>query len=230
MDPDCISEDEAIRLLQPAPWRRMAVIGDSVAAGIRERLTGYVDECFANRLGEALRASRPDFSFVNLGVRDLRIREIIDTQLPVALDFAPDVALVVAGGNDVLGRTFDPEQIIEDLDDLLEPLAVIGTHIITVGLFDLARSGLLPAEYQAEMVKRFDRLDAITRNAARRVDGLHINTHIHPRSADPSIYASDRIHCNARGHSIAFAAIVHEVAASGRWWPRTWHPEHVPSD
>ena len=66
-----------------------------------------------------------------------------------------------------------------------------------------------------ELAARFDELDQLTVDAVEAVNGLHIDTHHHPRSADPAIYADDRIHCNARGHAIAFAALVTRTGRLG---------------
>jgi lysophospholipase L1-like esterase len=220
LDPDCISPIRAVELLSGAPWQSLVVVGDSVAAGVRQPLDGYLDECFTDRLGHTLAVTRPGFRYQNLGVRDLRLQQIIDSQLAPAVDFRPDAAVVVAGGNDVLGRRFDPGYVRDRLDVLLGALAESGADVITVGLFDLARSGLVPPAMRDELAARFDTLDQLTIDAVEAVDGLHVDTHHHPRSADPAIYADDRIHGNARGHAIAFAAIATALAASGRWWPR----------
>lgn len=227
VDPDCISPTRAVTLLSDAPWQSLVVVGDSVAAGVRQPLDGYLDECFTDRLGHALGATRRDFRYQNLGIRDLKLHQVIDTQLAPAIEFRPDAAVVIAGGNDVLGRKFDPAYVKDRLDALLGPIAETGANIITIGLFDLARSGLVPPEMRDVLVDRFDELDQLTVDAVAAVDGLHIDTHHHPRSADPSIYADDRIHCNARGHAIAFAAIVTELAASGHWWPAAPSLEEV---
>lgn len=219
LDPDCVSPARAVELLSGAPWQSLVVVGDSVAAGVRQPLDGYLDECFTDRLGQTLAATRAGFRYRNLGDRDRRLQEIIDAQLPPAIEFAPDAAVVIAGGNDALGRRFDPGYVRDRLDALLGGLAETGVDIITIGLFDLARSGLVPPEMRDELAARFDTLDQLTVDAVAAVNGLHIDTHHHPRSADPAIYSDDRIHCNARGHAIAFAAVVTELAASGRWWP-----------
>jgi hypothetical protein len=42
LDPDCISRAEAIELLSRAPWQSLVVVGDSVAAGVRQPLEGYL--------------------------------------------------------------------------------------------------------------------------------------------------------------------------------------------
>lgn len=219
LDPDCIIPALAVELLSDAPWQSLVVVGDSVAAGVRQPLDGYLDESFTDRLGHALAVTRAGFRYENFGVRDLKLQQIIDSQLPPAIEVLPDAAVVIAGGNDVLASQFDPVYIKDRLDALLGALAETGADIITIGLFDLARSGLVPPELRYELAARFDVLDQLTVEAVAEVDGLHIDTHHHPRSADPAIYADDRIHCNARGHAIAFAAIVTELAASGRWWP-----------
>jgi len=211
-DPDCVDPAAAAELLRPAPWRRLVVVGDSVAAGVREAVDGYRDRCFADRLGDALAATRAPFAYANLGEPGLELAAIRARQLPAALGRRPDLALVAAGGNDALGRDFDGERVRRELAALVAPLAHAGALVVTIGLFDLARSGLPPADVAPVMAERFDALDAITAALAAEVGGIHVDTHHHPRSADPAIYSRDRIHANARGHAIAFAAIADALA------------------
>jgi lysophospholipase L1-like esterase len=215
-DPDCLDDADAVELLRGTPWRRMVVLGDSVAAGIREPLEGYRDEGFADRVGQTLLAAHPEGAFRNLGVRDLRLAAIRDTQLPVALEFGPDLAVVIGGGNDALARSYDAGRVERELREIVVPLSRAGAFVVTIGLFDLPRSGLVPAEYAPAMAARFDELDSITAAVAAEVGALHVDTHHHPRAADPAIFASDGIHANARGHAIAFAAIVRALSAQAR--------------
>jgi lysophospholipase L1-like esterase len=198
--------------LEQAPWKRMVVVGDSVAAGVREPLDGYRDMGFADQVGEALGGA-----YLNLGVPGLRLAEIRESQLADALAFAPDIALVIAGGNDALDRDYSPARVRGDLTAIVGPLAGTGAFVVTVGLFDLARSGLLPPDVAPLMIARFDELDAITADVVAGVGGLHVDTHHHPRAADPAIYASDQIHANALGHAVAFSAVVDSL---GSWLSR----------
>ena len=206
-DPDCIDPAEAADLLRDAPWRRLLVLGDSVAAGIREPLAGYRDASFADRVAAILASDRPGFAYLNLGRRDLMLDEIRRTQLAPGLAFEPDLAIVVAGGNDALRRSFDDDAARAGLTAIVAPLAE-RAQIVTIGLFDLPRSGLAPAGIAPGAVERFDRLDAITAEVAAEHGAVHVDTHHHPRAADPAIFSSDLIHANARGHAIAAAAIV----------------------
>nr|WP_206444502.1 SGNH/GDSL hydrolase family protein [Nocardioides sp. KC13] len=210
-DPHCIDPMIAAERLRHRPWRRFAVLGDSVTAGVMGPLDGYREASFSDRLIEALASTRPGFASVNLAIPYLTVAEIREVQLEPALEFAPDAVLVSAGGNDAF-NPFDPDHLRTQLELLLRPLAESGATVLTVGLFDLARSGLVPAEHAGDMAERFDTLDRITAEVTRSLGGIHIDTHHHPLSADASIYARDRIHGNARGHAVAFAAIVDALA------------------
>jgi lysophospholipase L1-like esterase len=200
-------------VLPSVPWRRLVVVGDSVAAGVSEPVPGYDAAGFADQVAVDLAAGRDGFAYRNLGVRDARLADVARHQLPEALAFRPDLAIVVAGGNDALARSYDPERVRAGLVGLVVPLALSGALVVTMGLFDLARSGLLPPDVAPEMTRRFDELDGVTAQVAATFGALHVDTHHHPRAADPSIFASDRIHANARGHSIAAAAVTRALSA-----------------
>lgn len=210
-DPYCVAPDAAVELLRALPWNRLAVAGDSVTAGVMGPLPGYRDRSFADRFTDALAATRPGFASVNLSQPHLLLDEIRNQQLGPALEFEPDVVMVSAGGNDAF-RGFDSEEMRADLSSFLTPLAESGALVITIGLFDLARSGLVPPEHADAMARRFDELDRITADLAHALGGIHVDTHHHPLAADPGIYSADRVHANARGHAVAFAAIATTLA------------------
>ena len=124
------------------------------------------------------------------------------------------MALVSAGGNDAFEK-FEADELRRGLHEILAPLAASGIVPVTIGLFDLARSGLVRASVAGAMARRFDELDRITAEVSRGLGGIHVETHRHPAAADPGIYAEDRVHANARGHAIAFAAIVERLEGAG---------------
>jgi lysophospholipase L1-like esterase len=211
-DPQCLDPERAADLLRGLPWGRLAVLGDSVTAGVMGPLPGYRTRSFADRLVDALAATRPAFESVTLARPSLRLAEIREQQLQPALDFRPDAVLVSAGGNDAF-QEYDADDLARDVEALLVPLAEAGAVPVTIGLFDLARSGLVPPRAAEAMAHRFDELDRVTAAVSSALGGVHIDTHHHPSAADPGIYADDGIHANARGHAIAFAAIVDTLAA-----------------
>src|SRR5206468_1182010 len=99
-DPDCLADGEAAALLAGHPWRRFAVLGDSVANGPIFEVPGFCPLRWTDRVAAELRAEAPDLQYLNLGVSGLLTHEVRDSQLAEALAFAPDLALVLCGGND----------------------------------------------------------------------------------------------------------------------------------
>ena len=67
------------------------------------------------------------------------------------------------------------------------------------------------------MTAKFAVLDEVMHEVARQVPGCVVSDNrSHPLSQDPSIFSSDLIHCNARGHAVAAATLlrdVHRIAA-----------------
>ena len=207
---------ELASLLRGAPWRRLAVLGDSIAEGVREPHPGYLDQSWIDRIAEPLRAAAPGLTVMNLGVRDLLASEVRERQLAPALDFRPDLVIVAAGGNDALRRTFAPEDVARELDGIVGPLRAAGADVLMIELLDIVASGLVPAEYAGPLDGRMRDLAVLTRMVADRHGALLVEMRAHPASADPSVYASDRLHLNARGHAIVATEAVRVLSSALR--------------
>jgi lysophospholipase L1-like esterase len=192
-------------------------MGDSVAAGVREPTHGYLDLSMADRLHDALSSGRPELSFSNLGVTGQKIAEVAATQLDAALDRRPDLVVLSAGGNDAFERGFDRDRTASELAHLAGRFSGAGARVVLIGLFDIGSSGLLPEELGRKMTAKFAVLDEVMHGVARQVPGCVVSDNrSHPLSQDPSIFSSDLIHCNARGHAVAAATLlrdVHRIAA-----------------
>jgi lysophospholipase L1-like esterase len=179
--------------IERPPWRRLAVVGDSIAEGVREPHPGYRDLSWVDWIAESL-----DAEVLNLGERHLVASEVRERQLEAALAFEPDLAVVAAGGNDALRRGFSPESVGRELDGIVRPLRRAGADVVMLELLDIAAAGLVPRA-AAEPLRQ---LAATTREVASRNGALLVEMRDHPAAADASIYASDRLHLNTRGHAI----------------------------
>lgn len=204
-DPWCLRPDEAGELLRGHPWRRFVVLGDSVAEGMCEPVDGYPDLQWADRIGAELRAVRPELAYRNLGRRGLRAHEVRATQLAAALEFAPDLALVVCGGNDAFRPGYDAEAVDAELAAMVTALQGAGADVITVGMFDVSHSPAVPEPLRAGLGERMRLLSAHTRRVAERLGTLHVHLTDHPLVADPSLYSGDGRHGSARSDAIATA-------------------------
>jgi lysophospholipase L1-like esterase len=182
-----------------APWRRLAVFGDSVAEGVGDPVLGYREVSWADRTAQALAAAGP-IAYLNLGERGLVAAEIRRTQLERVLAFAPDLAVVSAGANDALRRSFDPVVTEHELDAIVGPLAGAGCLVVTFGFLDLSRVAPVAEGVREEMRRAIVSVNALTRSVTRRHHGLHVDFFAHP-ALGASMFSADRVHPNRRGHA-----------------------------
>ncbi|MGN9810272.1 SGNH/GDSL hydrolase family protein [Micromonospora sp. BQ11] len=204
-DPWCLRPGESAALLRDHPWRRFVVLGDSVAEGLCEPVPGYPDVQWADRIAAELRAVRPELAYLNLGLRGLRAHQVRATQLVPALEFRPDLALVVCGGNDAFRPAYDADAVDAELAAMVEALRAAGADVITVGMFDVSHSPAVPEPLRAGIGERMRRLAKHTRALADRLGTLHVHLTDHPLTADPSLYSSDGRHGSARSDAVAAA-------------------------
>jgi EmrB/QacA subfamily drug resistance transporter len=187
-------------LLDRTPWTRFVVVGDSMAEGIGDPMPGYEHLGWADRVASSLQTE-----YLNLGRRNLLAAEVRETQLERALAFAPDLAAVTCGGNDLMQRDHDPVAVERHLDSIVAELRAAGSDVIVFAPFDMTQSELLPADRKSTWRSLIERMGAMAERVARRHGAVLVDFRSHPAGADPTIYSSDRIHLNARGHAICAA-------------------------
>lgn len=218
-DPDCLGPDEAFRLLAGHPWRRFVVLGDSVARGPLFPVDGFVPLRWTDRVAAELAAVQPELAYLNLGVSGLLTAEVRAAQLAPALAFEPDLALVLAGGNDAFRRSYTDERaatVAEDLAYLLEQLTAAGALVATIGIFDVSYSPAVPPGLREELRERLARLARHARSVADRFGGVHVDLSTHRRASDASLYSSDGRHGNGRSDAIAAAEMIRGLGARRR--------------
>src|ERR1035441_6160238 len=77
-------------------------IGDSFTEGLHDPGPdgGYLG--WADRVAGALAQRQPGFRYANLAIRGKLLGQVIAEQLPRAIEMAPDLVSLAAGGNDIL--------------------------------------------------------------------------------------------------------------------------------
>lgn len=203
---------QARQRLRTAPWRRVVVLGDSVAAGVGDPTDGYRELSWADRFVEALPRDRRRVAHTNLGAPGRLAARIRDEQVGPALAFRPDLALLSSGGNDMLRRAFDPARLATVLDETVGPLRRAGADVVVFSLLDLARAPFVPDELRADLQRRLRALADVVEGVARRHECFFVDLFHHPCAGDPSLYSEDRLHLNGRGHAVVGAAVIDGVA------------------
>ena len=225
-DPYCLSPADADRLLAGAPWRRFAVLGDGLAAAGGDGVPGYQDAGWGDRVAAALARRQPDLAYTNVAEPGPRTAEVRATQLGPVLDFRPDLALVVAGSNDILRRDFDRcDDLLTDYDAIVTALQEAGADVVTATIFDVTRSPRVPASRRAPLRRRLEHLAGQIRLVARARGTVHLDLAEHSAAGVPDVYGADLRFATRRGHAIAAAALVRRLAEH-----LAAQQEHPPAD
>jgi lysophospholipase L1-like esterase len=212
-DPYCLRDGEAARLLAGHPWTRFAVLGDSIAEGLGDPHPGYPDQPWCDRIAAELRAQQPALEYLNLGKSMTRSVAVRSTQLPEALAFRPDLALVACGSADMLLPGYDPARVEREQRAIVSAFIEQGCDVITLGLFDGSYARNIPELFMASRRKRIHENSRRAKKVAEDLGTLHVELTWHPVSHDADIYSQDPRHGTMRGHAIAAAETIRVLGA-----------------
>jgi lysophospholipase L1-like esterase len=209
-DPYCLRAGEAESLLAGHPWRRFAVLGDSIAEGVADTVPGYSPMPYADRVAAELTAVHPELAYLNLGRRGLRAHEVRAGQLAPALAFAPDLALVACGANDALRPGYEAraDAVDAELAAIIRALQECGALVITVSIFVRPAYPSLPSWLRPTGTERMAALGARTTAVGAVCGTVHIDLTDHPIAVAMDSTSSDGLHGNARAQSVAAAETI----------------------
>jgi lysophospholipase L1-like esterase len=176
--------------------RRLVALGDSTVEGLMDpgpdgTYRGWADR-FAVRLAEA----EGGLLYANLAVRGQTSREVLDTQLERALSLEPDVALLMAGVNDLLKPRFDPEVLRTTLLTMYRRLQEAGADVVTFTMPDMTRV----APVVAVLRGRVAHLNDVIREAGTAYGAVVVDFAAIPVAGHPALWHDDRLHANSEGH------------------------------
>jgi lysophospholipase L1-like esterase len=173
---------------------RVAVVGDSTAAGCG---VDRHDEGFAASMARAVaaRSRRPVHwqTVGQFGATARRVRYRLLAQLGEDLD----VAVLLAGGNDVMSRR-SPDQWREDLSAILDDLTVRARQVVIAGLPPFALFPSIPATLGRYLSQRAAVLDEVSQQICATRPGT---TWVTMTETPPAhFFASDQFHLSAAGY------------------------------
>lgn len=206
-DPFCLPDDDAAALLVDAPWRRFAVIGDSLSAGTGDPSPGYAALGWSDRVAGILRRTRPDLRYLNVAVIGAKTPEILEQQIEPMLEFGPDLLHLPCGANDIVRRTPDYDRIEKDMRRLYDIAAGTGAQLMS---FTLGRAYVVPVF--PDWDERIHTMNAITRRLVAEYGVLLVDMWEHPVNARPDLLSADRIHFSTSGQAVMAAEIVRQLA------------------
>src|SRR5690606_33770701 len=206
-DPFRLPAARAAELLAGAPWRRFAVIGDSLSAGTGDYRPGYPTLGWADRVADALRRARPGAAYLNTGRIGATTADTIAEQMRPVRAFEPDLLHLPSGANDLFRREPDFAAIGREMHRMFALAAETGAQL---SVFTLGRAFDVPGF--PDWADRVPRLNAIVRELAGAHGAVLVDMWDHPANSRPDLLSADRIHFAAPGQALLAAEMVRALA------------------
>jgi len=205
-------------------YESYVAIGDSFTEGLNDGLPDGSFRGWADRLAEILAGGVSGFSYANLALRGKMLAEIIDEQVPIALEVKPDLVTFCAGGNDIIVPGADVDAVAEKFEGAVAALRAAGISVVIFNGPDTKQLSVMHVLRGKVGIYNAHLWAIADRHGARMVD-LWAMEALHDRRA----WSDDRLHFTPEGHRrIALrAAAVLGVPYEGDWrepWPENSEP------
>jgi lysophospholipase L1-like esterase len=170
-------------------------LGDSFTEGVGDPYPDGICQGWADRFARRLAADSPGLRYANLAIRGKLVHQVVSEQLPVALDLAPDLVSIAAGGNDLLRPKADPDALAVMFEQAVSALRAAGSRVLMFTGFDPGGFPLIRL-VRGKVAAYNDGLRAI----ATRHDCLQVDLWTMSVLADRREWCSDRLHLAPDGH------------------------------
>ncbi|MFM7597981.1 MAG: SGNH/GDSL hydrolase family protein [Actinomycetota bacterium] len=206
-------------------WSRYVALGDSFTEGLMDdigpdgRHRGWAD-----RLACLLWERHPSLLYANLAVRGRLLAQVIDEQVPRALELQPDLVTLAAGVNDTLRRSYDLHASMTALDHAVAQLRSAGADVLLVAFGDPSRR----SRVMGSVSGRIQAVNAATRAIAEHYGCFLVEFWGCAAFDGDDAWDEDRLHLSPVGHALAAAAAAEALGFGDDSW-RTPRPLPAPS-
>jgi lysophospholipase L1-like esterase len=175
--------------------KSFVALGDSFTEGLGDPYEDGTLQGWADRFARELAATSAGLVYANFAIRGKLLRQVVTEQIPPAVALAPDLVSLAAGGNDLLRRKADPDDLAATFELAVASLRAAGSQVIVFTGFDPGHFPVLRL-IRGRAAAFNDRL----RDIAQRHDCLHVDLWSMNVLADPRMWSADRLHLAAEGH------------------------------
>jgi lysophospholipase L1-like esterase len=194
--------------------RRLVALGDSTVEGLMDPGPGDGYVGWADRFAGRLAGVEGDLLYANLAVRGQTSLEVRDSQLARAISLAPDVALVMAGVNDLLRPRLDRQGLRRNLGDVYRALHDSGARVLTFTMPDMSRVAPLSRLLRG----RVQHLNDVIREAGETYGAAVVDFAAEPVAGHPALWHDDRLHANSEGHRRIAEALAEAYGLPAEDW------------
>ena len=190
-----------------------AVLGDSAASGVGDSDANGVTRGWAYYL---IQSFTEPIVFSNLSRPGAQSAEVLEHQLPIALELQPDICAVIVGGNDALRNGFDPQKYHQNMRKILSQLQESGTHILLLQLHDPTKIVKLPKLLGQILLRRINAVNQAIDKLAREFDVEVLRTRRISGIYERKVWHIDRMHPSKYGHQL-MATHFRELLVKRNW-------------
>jgi lysophospholipase L1-like esterase len=187
-------------------WRRYAAIGDSFTAGFGDPTPGLPTRSLTDWLAETLGRLQPGWRYQNLGRNGATAPQVLESQVPAALSFEPDLVSLTVGANDVGKHGWGAGNFEQALSDILGPFHRRRATLLTFTYPDVSpavaeKGGEVPQEWQAYLHK-LKTANQVVRTVSQHLNACILDFESFTQAQERENLSFDRLHPNARGYKL----------------------------
>jgi len=169
-------------------------IGDSFTEGLNDLDPGGGFRGWADLAAGAMSAQRPGFRYANLAIRGKLLGQVVAEQVPRAVELAPDLVSLAAGGNDILRGT-DVDALAAMFESAVAKLQAAGCRVLIFTGFDPRMFPVIRL-----LRGRIAAYDMHLRGIADDYGCDLVDLWSLRALKDPRAWSQDRLHLSAEGH------------------------------
>ena len=184
-------------------YSNFIVLGDSFSEGMTDVIINGNYRGWADRVADVMAKQIPGFRYANLAVRGKLIQQVVNDQVPAALQLIQPNTLVSfhAGANDVIRPNYDATVTLPSYAKAVRELAAeLAKHDAKLMLFTVQESARATSKTGAIWNERFKEFNRQVRELAKEVDAILNEANDGRYPNDVRFLAFDRLHLNPEGH------------------------------
>jgi len=196
--------------------RTYVALGDSFTEGLEDEIGPAGRHLgWADRVAAGLARTEGSLRYANLAVRGRLLDQVIATQLPAALELAPDLVSFHAGPNDVLRPRADLPRLLVRYDAAVGRLAAAGIRTVLFTVVERTGTG----RTANRLAGRFHAFNLGVRATAERHGAVLVDLASVPVLSDRRLWHEDRLHLAPEGHARVAAAVLEALGVErSDWW------------
>ena len=192
-------------------------VGDSFTEGLDDELRfDGRHRGWADRVAEQLlrRQDIDELAYANLAIRGRLMSQVVEEQIPPAVELRADLVSVGAGVNDALRRSFNLDAVATGLEDSVRRLTESGAHVLVFAYGDPSRR----SRSLGRIAERMRSYRSATLEIARTYGCSVVDFWGLAVYDDERLWSNDRLHLSPLGHRLTAEAVLDTVGLGDDRW------------